>query len=159
MLYKEKNDSNFFESIRPDFNLNFYFIISTIKLYLRVMSLENINQTDRIRKFSLSNCKDNSTMNTPNKDILFPKQPNKRYQTFILKEKQKHDENWEDRLKDQNLTDHNFFLNYYSYEPNQELNFFPFDSSIKWNNEQKNKPVIRTPSKNVHSSDIFKNLF
>lgn len=60
MLYKEKNDSNFFESIRPDFNLNFYFIISTIKLYLRVMSLENINQTDRIRKFSLSNCKDNS---------------------------------------------------------------------------------------------------
>ena len=116
------------------------------------MSLENINQTDRIRTFSLSNCKDNSTMNTPNKDILFPKQPNKRYQTFILKEKQKHDENWENRLKDQNLTDHNFFLNYYSYEPNQELNFFPFDSSIKWNNEQKNKPVIRTPSKNVHSS-------
>ena len=152
MLYKEKNDSNFFESIRPDFNLNFYFIISTIKLYLRVMSLENINQTDRIRKFSLSNCKDNSTMNTPNKDILFPKQPNKRYQTFILKEKQKHDENWEDRLKDQNLTDHNFFLNYYSYGKSNKI---PSNFSIELENNSSFPSLndqISIQTKNVHNN-------
>lgn len=59
-----------------DFNLNFD---------SKVISIENINQADRRGKFILSNCKDNSIMNTPNKDILLN---SKDLQKFNLKEKQ-----------------------------------------------------------------------
>lgn len=91
-------------------------------------------------------------------DIPFPKKPNKRYQIFISKEKRKYDDNWENKLKDQNLTDQNFFLNYYSYENIRKPSMSPSKFSIKFGKDRNlmsnSQLIMRSPIKNVHSSQI-----
>lgn len=92
-----------------------------------------------------------SSSSTDN-NILFPKKPNKRYQIFISKEKRKYDENWENKLKDQNLTDQNFFLNYYSYGKSNKI---PSNFSIELENNSSFPSLndqISIQTKNVHNN-------
>lgn len=96
----------------------------------------------------------NRTSSSNDNNLLFPKRPNKRYQVFISKEKRKYDDNWENKLKDQNLTDQNFFLNYYSYGKNRENSISPLNIPNKPEKESyflsSNQLNFRTPTKNVH---------